>query len=139
MSVDLPIQVGIPAEYIPDQLLRLQLYRRMASLESINELEELEVEFADRFGSPVEQVQNLFYQLRVKILGSMAGLSSISVESDQMVLRFPPLPNGVTERALAPIGYQARAGKNAYWMRFDAGDPVWRETLIKVLNEIISQ
>jgi len=32
VSVDLPISVGIPVDYVPDQALRLQLYRRLAHL-----------------------------------------------------------------------------------------------------------
>ena len=33
VSVDLPLAIGIPVEYIPDQNLRLKLYRRLADLE----------------------------------------------------------------------------------------------------------
>ncbi len=139
VSVDLPITVVIPSDYIPDQSLRLQLYRRMAHLESIPELEDLLEEFTDRFGKPVEQVENLFFQLRIKLLASQAGLVSVSAESDQIVLRFPPLPNGIASRDLPPIGYQARAGKNAYWMRFDSLDPEWRGTLLEVLQAIIDR
>ena len=137
-SVDLPLSVGIPVEYIPDQTLRLHLYRRMAHLTTVSELEQLVEEFTDRFGKPVEQVDNLFFQLRVKLLAAEAGLVSVSVESDQIVMRFPQLPNGVSARDLPPIGYQTRPGKNAYWMRFDITSPGWREDLLQVLNAIIT-
>ncbi len=138
VSVDLPLSVGIPITYIPDQSLRLQLYRRMANIIDLSELEQLEEEFKDRFGPLVEQVKDLFYQLRVKLLGGQAGLVSISVEADQIVLRFPQLPNGISSRELAPIGMQTRAGRNAYWMKFDVDEPSWRENLLAVLNVIIS-
>jgi len=62
VSVDLPLSVGIPVNYIPDQSLRLQLYRRMANIEDVSELDELKEEFIDRFGPPVDEVKNLFYQ-----------------------------------------------------------------------------
>ncbi len=138
VSVDLPLTVGIPVIYIPDQSLRLQLYRRMAHLEEVSELDALEAEFHDRFGQPVQQVTDLFFQLRVKLMAAKAGLVSISVEADQLVLRFPQLPNGVTSRELPPIGYQTRAGKNAYWMKFDPADDGWRENLLQVLGAIIA-
>ncbi len=138
VSVDLPLAVGIPAEYIPDQSLRLQLYRRMAHIEEISELEELQEEFTDRFGQPVDEVYNLFYQLKIKLLAARAGLVSITVEADQIVLRFPPLPGGASARDLPPVGYSSRPGKNSYWMRFDENNPAWREELINLLNAIIS-
>ncbi|HOW91457.1 MAG TPA: helicase-related protein, partial [Anaerolineaceae bacterium] len=138
VSVDLPLSVGIPITYIPDQSLRLQLYRRMANISDLAELDQLEDEFKDRFGPPVEQVKDLFYQLKVKLLAGQAGLVSVSVEADQIVLRFPPLPNGISARELAPIGMQTRAGRNAYWMKFDVEEPGWRDNLLAVLNVIIS-
>ncbi len=138
VSVDLPLSVGIPVTYIPDQSLRLQLYRRMAHIEEITELDALITEFHDRFGQPVQQVKDLFFQLRVKLLAARAGLVSISVEADQMVLRFPQLPVGVQARDLPPIGYQTRAGRNAYWMKFDPEGESWREHLLRVLDAIIS-
>jgi len=76
VSVDLPLSVGIPVNYIPDQSLRLQLYRRMANIEDVSELDELKEEFIDRFGPPVEEVKNLFYQYASNCwLVSRAGFS----------------------------------------------------------------
>lgn len=138
VSVDLPLTVGIPVTYIPDQSLRLQLYRRMAHLEEVAELDAMIAEFKDRFGQPVEQVKDLFFQLRVKLLAAKAGLISIGVEADQLVLRFPQLSNGVSSRDLPPIGYQTRAGKNAYWMKFDPNIESWRGNLLQVLDAIIT-
>jgi len=61
----------------------------------------------------------------------------VSAEGDQIVLRFPALPNGISARDLPPIGWQTRAGRNAYWMKFDKEDESWRENLLQVLNVII--
>ena len=139
VSVDLPLSVGIPLDYIPDQSLRLQLYRRMANMEDATELDQLQEEFADRFGPPVEQVRDLFFQLRIKLLAGKAGLISVSAEGDQIILRFPPLPNGVNSRDLPPIGLQTRAGRNAYWMKFSQDEDSWRTNLLEVLDVIISK
>jgi transcription-repair coupling factor (superfamily II helicase) len=138
VSVDLPISVGIPVDYVPDQALRLQLYRRLAHLEEVSELDALIAEFRDRFGQPVQQVKDLFFQLRVKLLAAKAGLTSITVEADQLVLRFPQLPEGAVKRELAPLGYQTRIGKNAYWMKFSPEENEWRDNLLKVLGAIIA-
>ena len=60
VNVDLPLTVGIPADYIADQDLRLRLYRRIADLRDESEIEALTNEFSDRFGELPEMVQNFF-------------------------------------------------------------------------------
>jgi tRNA (guanine-N7-)-methyltransferase len=63
-----PLAVGIPSKYIPDQDLRLRLYRRIADLRDEREIDALVLEFLDRFGPPPEMLQNLLYQMRIKLL-----------------------------------------------------------------------
>ncbi|MBN1372156.1 MAG: transcription-repair coupling factor [Anaerolineaceae bacterium] len=132
VSVDLPLGIGIPAEYIPDQNLRLKLYRRLAGMEDAQELEQLHEEFVDRFGVLPEAVQNLFYQMRVKLRAQKVGLASVAMEGEQVVLRFPPLPEGMTERNL-PAVTGVRTGRNAYWM---AGGADWQERLMRLLTDL---
>jgi transcription-repair coupling factor (superfamily II helicase) len=126
--------VGIPVEYIPDQNLRLKLYRRLADLESESELEALGEEFLDRFGPLPEAVGNLFFQIRVKLRAQQAGLFSVTMEGEQIVLRYPALPDGVNERKLAFVSRDVRAGRNAYWM---PGRDGWQEKLMEALSTII--
>jgi transcription-repair coupling factor (superfamily II helicase) len=136
--VDLPLAVGIPVEYIPDQTLRLKLYRRLADLESEAELDNLAEEFVDRFGPLPGAAHNLFYQMRVKLRAQEAGLISVAFEGDQIVLRYPPLPEGVTERSLAPLGKDVRTGRNGYWITV-AGKEGWQERLIEALGAILAE
>jgi len=137
VSVDLPLAVALPSEYVTDQTLRLQLYRRMANLRDETELDALEEEFIDRFGPYSEPVQNLLYQIRVKLRAEKAGLAAVSVESDQLVLRFPNLPAGVSSRDLRQFRSDVRVGKNAYWMPFNELTEGWREHLLDVLSDIM--
>ncbi len=67
VNVDLPLAIGIPADYIPDQSLRLRLYRRLADLRDETEIDALASEFRDRFGPMPEMVDFLIYQMRVKL------------------------------------------------------------------------
>ncbi len=136
VSVDLPLAVGIPTEYVSDQNLRLQLYRRMANLRDEAELDTLIEEFTDRFGSLAEPVNNLLFQIRVKLRGEKAGLVSVSVEGDQIVLRYPPLPEGVPSRNLPLVSAEVRAGKNAYWMSLAAAGAEWQSKLLNVISAI---
>lgn len=133
VNVDLPLAVGIPAKYIPDQDLRLRLYRRIADLRDETEIDALASEFKDRFGELPEMTENLFYQMRVKLRAEKAGLSSINWESGQIVLRYPTPTNGAEPKRLADLGAGIRGGKSAYWCSF--GEE-WEGKLLEVLVKL---
>ena len=133
VNVDLPLAVGIPAEYIPDQDLRLRLYRRIADLRDETEIDALASEFKDRFGELPEMTENLFYQMRVKLRAEKAGLSSINWESGQIVLRYPTPANGTEPKRLADLGAGIRGGKSAYWCLFGEA---WEGKLLEVLGRL---
>ncbi len=131
VSVDLPLTVNLPPDYVPDRDSRLRLYRRIAGLAGLEEVDALVEEFNDRFGPLPEPVVNLFYQLKLKLLAEKAGLVSVSNENGQIALRYPPLPEGVT-RPIPPSIPEARSGKNTIWLPGTI-HPAWRELLLTAL------
>ena len=135
VTVDLPLAIGIPASYIPNQDLRLRLYRRIASLRQEGELDPLIAEFSDRFGPLPEMFQNLFYQMRIKLASDAAGLLSVSTEAGQIVLRYPALTENMSQRMLADLGPSIRGGKNAYWCNF-LKDENWQDRLMDLLDRL---
>ncbi len=150
VNVDLPLAVGIPADYIPDQNLRLRLYRRIADLRDESEIDALVSEFNDRFGTLPEMVQNLLYQMRIKLYAEEIGLASISMENGQIVLRYPLTPGGESTPHLRDLGPSVRGGKNAYWLTFgrDAPNPAerekghlpdWPARLLDVLRQLVEE
>lgn len=135
VTVDLPLAVGIPVGYIPNQETRLKLYRRIASLRDEKELEPLKEEFIDRFGPLPEMFENLFYQMKVKLASDAAGLQSVSTEAGQIALRYPSLTEAMAQRSLADLGRNVRGGKNAYWCSFLKEDD-WQERLLEILERL---
>lgn len=131
VNVDLPLAVGIPAEYIADQDLRLRLYRRIADLRDETEIDALASEFRDRFGQLPEMVQNLFYQMRVKLRAEKAGLASVGWESGQVVLRYPLSGEEKDGKRLADLGPGVRGGKSSYWCSFGEN---WTSRLLDTLG-----
>lgn len=119
VSVDLPVDAGISKAYIPDDQVRLNIYRRMADVNTLEEVEELKTEFVDRFGPFAEDLKNLLWLLEVRILAGDCGLSAVTLEGKNIVFRFPSLPDGKDERPLPDFGGSIRAGKNAYWMPYE--------------------
>jgi transcription-repair coupling factor (superfamily II helicase) len=133
VNVDLPLAVGIPANYIADQDLRLRLYRRIADLRDETEIDALASEFKDRFGELPEMVENLFYQMRVKLRAEAAGLSAVSWESGQIVLRYPASGEDKDGKRLPDLGPGVRGGKYAYWASLGED---WQDKLLEVLEQL---
>jgi len=135
VSVDLPIPISLPASYIPERQTRTRLYRRLADLRTQDEIDAMVDEFVDRFGPLPEEARNLFFQLKIKLLAEKAGLTSVSGENGQIILRYPPLPDGETSRALPELGDDIRTGKNAVWIPVVQSNG-WMEKLMAVLQQL---
>ena len=107
VTLDLPLRAEIPATYVEDEGLRLQLYRRIAGLNSQHDLEEMKKEIEDRFGKDPEtnsiplELRNLFYQIQVKMEALKAGILNIGRRRDQIAIR---LPQGFPLRAIGESG-----------------------------------
>jgi len=129
VSVDLPIDVNLPPEYIADKNMRLRLYRRIADSNSIAEVDALFEEFTDRFGIPPEAVRNLLYQVKVKLYAEQADVASVNVDSDQIVLRFR---DGAPPAVMPFLNPQVRLGKTGLWIPY-LSIPNWRQVLLDLL------
>ena len=132
VSVDLPLHTNIPPGYVPDRTMRLGLYRRMADAQTLDEIEALASEFPDRFGPPPEQVENLFYQMKVKVLATQAGFSSVSIENGQIILRYP---KGVLPSHEQFSDPRVRVGKTALWVRLPPENEDWTTLLLEMLSQ----
>ena len=65
-SIDIDIDAYIPMGYIPNEMQKLDIYKRIAGIETADESEEMLEELIDRFGDPPKSVENLLYIARVK-------------------------------------------------------------------------
>jgi transcription-repair coupling factor (superfamily II helicase) len=135
INVDLPLVVNIPKTYVPDKDMRLRLYRRLADIRDIDEIEALNDEFRDRFGPLPEPVLNTFYQLKVKILAEFAGLSAVTQENGQIALRFPSLPESAPERNYPTLSPKVRTSKNTIWLSTEKNLD-WKKILIDTLTTL---
>jgi transcription-repair coupling factor (superfamily II helicase) len=73
--------------------LRLILYKRIASAKSRTELDELKVEFIDRFGLLPEPTKNLFEITELRLLAEQIGLQKIDANDNGARLLFGEKPN----------------------------------------------
>ncbi|MFN8468503.1 MAG: TRCF domain-containing protein [Caldilineaceae bacterium] len=155
VTLDLPLDARIPAWYIEDEDLRLQLYRRIAGITHPEMLDEMRQELIDRFGkdaetgSVPEEIENLFFQIRVKILATRAGVDRIGRDMDNLVLHSDALENmdrkAMQRRLRLGLGRiseddssfvpedAARVGRRAIYLPVDEIGR-WRDVLLRTLQ-----
>ncbi len=129
VSIELPLASALTAEYVPDRRLRLQLYRRLAGLRSLEGVDQLQAELSDRFGPLPVEAENLLYQLRVKILAARSQVSAVSSENGRFLLKLAP---GVEPPEPLLLGEDVRASKRGLWLTAED----WQARLIELLREI---
>ena len=67
-TIDLNIDAFIPDSYISNEFQKLDIYKRIAGIESQQEYDDMLEELIDRFGEPTKAVLNLLAIARLKLL-----------------------------------------------------------------------
>ena len=88
--IEADVDAYIPEFYIEDDSERLDIYRRLYRTQTIEAADEIRLELADRFGSSVEEVENLFLLSNLLVLGALAGFRKIELNKRSLRLLFPP-------------------------------------------------
>ena len=90
VSLDISVNAFIPDSYIPSASQRIDMYKRIASIE--NEADELEIkdELIDRYGEPPKSVQNIIAVAAVKVPAREAGCTEVTQRGENVVLTFRP-------------------------------------------------
>ena len=76
-QISLGTTVLIPEDYIPDLTSRLSIYRRIASLQTEDDMNQMMTELVDRFGRIPESVHNLLQVVELKQLCRRANVLKI--------------------------------------------------------------
>jgi transcription-repair coupling factor (superfamily II helicase) len=133
VQINLPLAVSLPEDYVPDERLRLHLYRRLAGLSTLGGVDDVAQELEDRFGELPQATVNLLYQLRLKILAVAAGVQAISTEEGQVVIKAAGLGRAEERRLQQHLEDKVRAGRRQVWLPLDARSR-WEELLPDILQ-----
>jgi transcription-repair coupling factor (superfamily II helicase) len=137
VTISLPLSAYIPSEFVPENTLRLRLYRRMAQLATLDEVDAFAEELADRFGAIPDEVDNLLYQLRLKVLAGWVGVEAITVEDGKLAIRCPRLETANRQAFQRGLGRGARVSRRAVWVPY-VGVPQddWKVGLVQTLEAL---
>ena len=86
IDLKLSINAFLNSEFIGEDRLRLELYRRLSKCKEVAEVYEIEGEIEDRFGKPDIYTKQFLSLIIIKILSIKAGFKAISNAEQNIVL-----------------------------------------------------
>lgn len=90
-TVELDVDAFIPPSYIVNEIQKLDIYKRIAGLESQAECDDMKEELLDRFGEIPLAVQNLFRISMIRILAHRLYLTEVKGKNGE--IRFTMTPD----------------------------------------------
>jgi transcription-repair coupling factor (superfamily II helicase) len=87
-QLNLGLNIRIPADYVPEENQRLQMYKRVARVETEQQLADVAAELQDRYGPPPPAVRNLLDYASLKLLCMKVGVNAIERKRDNVTLKF---------------------------------------------------
>lgn len=77
VKVELPIDAHLPHDYVPDERLRLEAYRRLADAHTDELISEVIAELTDRYGPMPKPVERLVDVAKLRVLMRKAGVAEV--------------------------------------------------------------
>ncbi|MBO5524155.1 MAG: transcription-repair coupling factor, partial [Roseburia sp.] len=83
-SIDIDIDAYIPMGYIPNEVQKLDIYKRIAEIETEEEAEEIVEELIDRFGDLPKSVENLLFIAKIKTMAHKVYFTEVAQKGETL-------------------------------------------------------
>ena len=87
-SIELDVSAFIPDTYIADEILKLQMYKKIAAIKDNDDKEEIVDELIDRFGELPQEVMNLISISHIRVMAEETGIIRIHEEQKKVIFDF---------------------------------------------------
>ncbi|HNX61465.1 MAG TPA: transcription-repair coupling factor [Candidatus Limiplasma sp.] len=85
--VELAVNAFLPADFVPDEKMRIEIYKRIAMIEDQTSRINIEEELIDRFGDIPEPVKNLISIAQLRAVTRKLGVNHLFLRPDGLHLR----------------------------------------------------
>lgn len=86
-EADLPVKAFIPESYVEDLEQRIYLYRKMAGVQTEEDIAHIEAELRDRYGELPQPVKNILSVLRTRVRAHKAKVIAITHDRNTVTVR----------------------------------------------------
>lgn len=97
-TMELSMDAYIPASYVKNEFTKLELYKRIAGIDSREALEDMQDEMTDRFGTLPTAVENLLEVALLKAKAHDAYIAEVSEQGGELRFAMYPKAKVATER-----------------------------------------
>lgn len=87
-TIDIKVNAYIDSSYIEDENLRLEMYKKIASIKSREDMIEISEELVDRFGDYPKPVEALLEIAYLKAIASQVNITEITEKGNSVILKF---------------------------------------------------
>jgi len=139
-EIDIELPALLPETFIPDVHMRLVFYKRIASASNTNEINELKIELADRFGFLPDATKLLLELAEIKPRAQKLGITRIQLGQNGGYFEFIDEPDFDPIKLIQLIqnqhqNYQLQ-GSGRFNIKMQLAD---KEQRLKQIKEIINQ
>ncbi len=144
ITLEVPGEAHLPKDYVEADDARLEAYRRLATVASLDELEDLRAEWVDRYGALPAPARGLLDLAALRLRCLAAGITSLSVAPARVGVRSRPLLrlSPLSLSLSSQMRVRRRFGSRAYSeetreFRCEVDGPSDARALTELLEEIL--
>lgn len=135
VTINLSADFYLAEEYLPDVDRRVLVYRRLAGVEELAEVDRLQDELEERYGALPLAARNLLDRARIRIRAARLGVSSVSLSAGRFTYQGIELPRSVASAMRTHHGlYYPKTNKLIYPFHGAAEDML--PTALHVLEQV---
>ena len=134
--IELPLNAGIPEDYIEHLPTRLSVYQRLARLTERRELPEIREELRDRFGPLPDEVENLLKVSEIRAVAGAAGAESVIRNNESIVITLRNPVGGAKTPLQRALGPAAQVGNAQIQMALRPLGDQWLSRLTRTLERM---
>ncbi len=145
-TVEMKINAYIPPSYIKNEMLKLDIYKRIAGVETEEEYNDMQDELIDRFGDMPESVSNLLLISYIKSLAHNADITEINANKAE--IRFKMYEKANVDTAKIPelvssygrkLKFVATGEVPQFVYTFDKKENVNNTKLVEATRELVER
>ena len=89
-KVELRVDAYLPANFVQGEQLRMEVYKRIASIENRDDWRDVMDELIDRFGDVPPEAENLLWIALLRGLAARLGIELVFLRMGKLLMRFSP-------------------------------------------------
>ena len=103
VAIEIKVDAYISSEYIQDETLKLDMYKRISEIKSVSDMSDVTDELIDRFGDIPPETESLMQVALIQAGCRLAGIKRVALSEGKVMFEFVADNNSLTAEILAKL------------------------------------